>query len=148
MLNIMKYEESNVEVITWNGKVLFNPYQVGKCLGIVESTVRNYLSTFNNNQVVKIRKNDVRLKDNLNIPTSGRSFLTESGVYKLAFKSRKPEAEKFTDWVTDEVVPTIRKTGKYEIPKDRSEYEITNKTYKHIPVMREDFFFSFFCKKV
>lgn len=44
---------------------------------------------------------------------AGENFLTESGVYKLAFKSRKPEAERFSDWVTDEVLPTIRKHGAY-----------------------------------
>ena len=39
--------------------------------------------------------------------------MTESGVYKLIFKSRKEEAERFQDWVTDEVLPTIRKHGAY-----------------------------------
>ena len=42
-------------------------------------------------------------------------FINESNLYKIAFQSRKPEAEKFTDWVTSEVLPTIRKTGKYEV---------------------------------
>lgn len=42
---------------------------------------------------------------------TGENFLTESGVYKLIFKSRKEEAERFQDWVTDEVLPLIRKTG-------------------------------------
>ena len=44
---------------------------------------------------------------------AGENFLTESGVYKLVFRSNKPNAEAFTDWVTDEVLPTIRKTGGY-----------------------------------
>lgn len=42
---------------------------------------------------------------------TGENFLTESGVYRLAFKSHKPQAERFTSWVTDEVLPSIRKTG-------------------------------------
>ncbi len=41
------------------------------------------------------------------------NFINESGLYKLAFTSRKPEAEKFTEWVTSEVLPSIRKTGSY-----------------------------------
>ena len=44
---------------------------------------------------------------------AGEKFLTESGVYKLIFKSDKKEAEKFQDWVTDEVLPSIRQTGGY-----------------------------------
>ena len=54
---------------------------------------------------------------------AGENFLTESGVYKLVFKSRKPNAEKFTDWVTDEVLPTLRKTGSYEMPKKKQSNE-------------------------
>jgi prophage antirepressor-like protein len=40
-------------------------------------------------------------------------YVTESGLYALIFKSRKPEAERFQAWVTDEVLPSIRKTGGY-----------------------------------
>ncbi|CAB4003412.1 Hypothetical predicted protein [Paramuricea clavata] len=40
-------------------------------------------------------------------------FLTESGVYNLIFKSNLPSAIKFQDWVTEEVLPSIRKTGQY-----------------------------------
>ena len=40
--------------------------------------------------------------------------VNEAGLYKLAFTSRKAAAEKFTDWVASEVLPSIRKTGKYE----------------------------------
>lgn len=46
------------------------------------------------------------------------SFINESGVYSLTFGSKLPSAKKFKHWVTSEVLPTLRKTGKYEIPKD------------------------------
>lgn len=41
------------------------------------------------------------------------TFIDESNLYKVIFQSRKTEAEKFTDWVTSEVLPAIRKTGGY-----------------------------------
>jgi prophage antirepressor-like protein len=41
------------------------------------------------------------------------TFINESNLYKVIFQSRKPEAEKFTDWVTSEVLPSIRKHGMY-----------------------------------
>lgn len=41
------------------------------------------------------------------------NFINEANFYKLVFQSRKPEAEKFADWVTSEVLPSIRKTGAY-----------------------------------
>ena len=41
------------------------------------------------------------------------TFINESNLYKLIFQSRKLEAEKFADWVTTEVLPSIRKHGGY-----------------------------------
>lgn len=45
--------------------------------------------------------------------TQKADFINESNLYKLVFQSRKPQAEKFSDWVTSEVLPTIRKHGAY-----------------------------------
>lgn len=41
------------------------------------------------------------------------NFINESNLYKVIFQSRKPQAEAFTDWVTSEVLPSIRKHGAY-----------------------------------
>ena len=41
------------------------------------------------------------------------TFINESNLYKVIFQSRKPEAERFTEWVTSEVLPSIRKHGGY-----------------------------------
>jgi len=41
------------------------------------------------------------------------TFINESNLYKVIFQSRKPEAEKFTEWVSGEVLPSIRTTGGY-----------------------------------
>lgn len=46
------------------------------------------------------------------------TIINESGLYALVFGSKLPSAKKFKHWVTSEVLPTLRKTGKYEIPKD------------------------------
>ena len=40
--------------------------------------------------------------------------IIEPAVYKLAFRSNKPEADAFTNWIASEVVPSIRQTGRYE----------------------------------
>ena len=45
--------------------------------------------------------------------TQQATFINESNLYKLVFQSRKPEAEKFSDWVTHDVIPSIRKHGAY-----------------------------------
>jgi anti-repressor protein len=41
------------------------------------------------------------------------TFVSEEGLYRAIFQSRKPEAEKFTTWVTKTVLPSIRKKGFY-----------------------------------
>ncbi len=41
------------------------------------------------------------------------TFISEANLYKTIFQSRKESAEKFTDWVTSEVLPSIRKHGIY-----------------------------------
>lgn len=107
----MIFEGNEVEVFELEGKVLFNPYHVGNCLGIadVKSSIRN----FNDKQVVKVTNSKVRNLHFRKLHNTGENFLTESGVYKLVFKSHKPNAEKFTDWIADEVLPAIRKTGGY-----------------------------------
>ena len=48
-------------------------------------------------------------------------LINESGLYSLVLSSKLPEAKKFKRWVTSEVLPEIRKTGGYGIPKTRAE---------------------------
>lgn len=109
----MIFEGKQVEVFEFEGKVLFNPYHVGECLDLGESAVRMAIKKMNQNQVVKLKNPDVKDIDIRKLNNAGENFLTESGVYKLIFKSHKEEAERFQDWVTDEVLPTIRKHGAY-----------------------------------
>jgi prophage antirepressor-like protein len=45
--------------------------------------------------------------------TQKMTFINESNLYKCIFQSRRPDAEKFQDWVFDEVLPSIRKHGAY-----------------------------------
>ena len=59
------------------------------------------------------------VSDNISDQSNGGRaplIISESGLYHLAFVSRKPAARKFRHWVTDEVLPAIRKTGHYSLP--------------------------------
>ena len=44
-------------------------------------------------------------------------FVNESGLYSLILGSRKEEAKRFQKWVTGEVLPSIRQTGRYQMPE-------------------------------
>jgi len=70
------------------------------------------------------------------LPTPGgiQEFIliNEAGMYKFVFRSNKPTADKFTNWVASDVLPSIRRTGKYEqtpepkaLPAKRNHNRIT-----------------------
>ncbi len=115
MNDLMLFEGNEVEVFEYKGKILFNPKHVAECLDIkdVKSSIRN----FSNTQKIKITNKDLEVHSMRirKLNNAGETFLTEAGVYKLIFKSRKESAERFQDWVTDEVLPTLRKTGTYSL---------------------------------
>jgi prophage antirepressor-like protein len=52
-------------------------------------------------------------------------FIPEPDVWRLIIKSRLPEAEKIEEWIFEEVLPEIRKTGSYSVEK-KEEIEITD----------------------
>ena len=70
---------------------------------------------------LKAKKVRVRLKQEgvvlVDTPTNsgvqGMLYVNEGNIYRAIFQSHKPEAERFTDWVTEEVLPSVRKTGGY-----------------------------------
>jgi len=49
------------------------------------------------------------------------TLINEAAVYKLAFRSNKPEADRFVNWVTGTVLPSIRRTGSYSVSGERPE---------------------------
>lgn len=109
---LFNFEGKQVEVINFNGQPLFNPRDVGECLDISYPTLKEHIRSFNGNQVIKLTNkmiSDFNLTVNRKLNNAGENFLTESGVYQLVMVSRKPSAQRFRDWITDEVLPRIRK---------------------------------------
>lgn len=108
-----------VEMLVIEGIPYFNPYHVGMCLGLSDSTIRDHVAGMNEKQVKKLKNSDVDNSDIRRLNNAGENFLTEAGLYKLIFKSNREQAEQFQDWVTDEVLPQIRQTGSYLSPMER-----------------------------
>jgi len=69
------------------------------------------------NTTEALRNLDNDEKSTLRISEGGpeRNIINEPGLYSLIIRSNKPEAKKFKRWITHEVLPSIRKKGKYEI---------------------------------
>ena len=78
-----------------------------------------------NPRVVKTRLNQKGVSSVYTLTEGGRqnlTFIDEPNLYRCIFQSRKKEAEAFQDWVVEEVLPAIRKTGGY-IPANEGESE-------------------------
>lgn len=107
-LSIFNFEDASIRVIEKNGE----PWFVAKDIAMVLD--------FRDAEVA-CRTLEEDEKGTLNVCTLGgnqqMTGINESGLYHLILVSRKPEAKKFRKWVTEEVLPTIRKTGSYSVTK-------------------------------
>lgn len=113
MSQVFTFQSNQIRTITENGNVLFAAKDVCAVLDI-RWNGRNTLSAI---------PDDWQGVWRYHTPHGGTQnliFMTEPALYKLAFRSNKPEADAFTNWVASEVLPAIRKTGKYEAPQQLS----------------------------
>lgn len=110
--------ESLVRVTHVDGQPMFVAADVCRVLGIQQAT-----------RAVENLDEDEKGVSSIHTPGGPQDVLvvTESGLYALIFRSRKPAAVRFRKWVTSEVLPAIRSGGSYSIPDtdapDRSETE-------------------------
>lgn len=105
--HIFNFEENEVRIIVRNGEFWFVGLDVCKALGIINH--KDALSRLPPHQ-----RDEVGISDPIG-RLQGTGIISEPAVYKLAFRSNKPEAERFTDRVASEVLPAIRKTGSYSV---------------------------------
>nr|DAU33810.1 MAG TPA: repressor domain protein [Caudoviricetes sp.] len=105
-LQIFNNEEfGEVRTAVVNDEPMFCLIDICKALEIKNAT-----------DVAKRLDEDERTR--LNLGRQGETnFITESGLYAVILRSDKPNAKKFRKWVTSEVLPSIRKTGSYGMPK-------------------------------
>lgn len=74
------------------------------------------------NHVDKEDKNTVAIHDGIGNPN--KVIINESGVYSLVIGSKLESAKRFKRWVTSEVLPSLRKYGKYSMVKKPDSYMI------------------------
>jgi prophage antirepressor-like protein len=81
----------------------------------VAKDVCRVLEISDHHQAIDSLDDDERGRYNVPTPSGNQEMKTvsESGLYSLIFRSRKPEARRFRKWVTAEVLPSLRRTGAY-----------------------------------
>ena len=103
--------------------------------------VCNILGLENPTQTVESLDSDEKKLDYV-IDSSGQQRKTwtinEFGLYSLVLKSRKPEAKEFKRWITHEVLPAIRKAGRYTTEEERAREDELQKIASEIQVLTSE----------
>jgi prophage antirepressor-like protein len=86
----------------------------------VAKDVCSILEIKNPTDALKRLDEDERSRFNLG-RQGNANVVNEFGLYNLVLGSRKPEAKQFKRWITHDVIPSIRKTGSYQQPKNQLE---------------------------
>lgn len=110
-MQIFHYENNEVRTILKDGEPWWVLADVCQVLELTNPTV--VASRLDEDEKQRL---DFNPKSDLGLGHNGATIINESGLYKVILRSDKPEAKKFTRWVTHEVLPAIRKTGQYLIP--------------------------------
>lgn len=98
----------NLKVKQENGQVMFDAESAAIKIGLTKQSKGNtYVRWERVNEYIGLSKSGQRIERG--------SFITEPQLYKLIIKANSPQAERFQDWVTSEVLPSIRQTGGYQL---------------------------------
>ena len=109
------FQDQQVRVITIDGEPWFVAADVATtlCYTNPAKAVRDH-----------VRAGQAKVNESCTLDLHPQTVLiNEAGLYRLIMRSNMPDAERFQDWVTDEVLPTIRKTGAYAV-ETRNKYDV------------------------
>ena len=108
----------NVQVFTNDVFGKIRTCQVDNQIMFVGSDVAKALGYLDPQKAVKMHvDDDDKLTRQIVVSGQGRNtiIISESGLYALVLSSKLPQAKVFKHWVTSEVLPEIRRTGRYEL---------------------------------
>ena len=108
-LTVFNYEEKQVRTVRINGEIWF-----------VLKDICDVLNVVNHRDITARLDDDEKGVDSIYTLGGPQEMIiiSESGLYSVILRSDKPEAKPFRKWVTSEVLPSIHKTGKYEVKKE------------------------------
>ena len=101
--------------IVVNGEPWFKGKRVASLLGYTDTdqALRKHVDDDDRKKMYELRPVETTGSENEYNNTETAVFINESGLYCLILRSHKYDAKDFQQWVTKEVLPTIRKTGSY-----------------------------------
>jgi hypothetical protein len=111
---IFEYNSKKIRTIHIDGVDWF--YAADVCDALDLKQVRTALSRLDDDE----RRTVASSNGSVSASRTNPAIISESGVYNLIFQSRKPEAKQFKKWVTSEILPILRRTGKYSIRNEET----------------------------
>jgi prophage antirepressor-like protein len=111
-----QFEDRQIRVLVIDGDPWWVAFEICSILGI--SNGRDAVSRLDDDEKTSVAITDSLINQGFssNAPGTKITLINEPGMYSLVMTSRKPEAKTFKRWVTHDVIPSIRKTGRYEVP--------------------------------
>ena len=110
-VSIFNFENQNIRTVIIDEQIWFVASDVTKILGY-----QNGRKAIDDHCTKGVTKKYTLLTNGGN---QELTIINESGIYQLVINSKKPNAIKFKDWVTGQVLPSIRKTGSYSINQNQ-----------------------------
>ena len=140
---VFKYEVTELPVIKYEDEIWFKAVVVATILKYTNQrkAIRDHVDPEDKIKLSELmskskRNKSFRLKGN-----EGNSlYLSESGLYSLVLRSKLESAKEFKRWVTSQVLPSIRKTGRYDYCMNHKynntlTFNIENETDLHVKVV-------------
>ena len=134
------YEENEISVIKCRDEIWFRGKDIAKALGY-EKTRNAILKHVNddNKSILEDLRRGPQIGAFFKNEQGGSILINESGLYSLIFGSRLESAKNFKRWVTKDVLPSIRKTGRYDYCIDHKcnntwTFKIENEMDLHVKV--------------
>lgn len=115
ILTQFAFQSNQVRILVLDNEPWFVAKDVAQVLEYVDNRRMLDLVDEEDKQVINPQKIEAaKIAESFSSNTFKVSIINESGLYAVIFGSTKPSAKGFKKWVTSEVLPQIRKTGKYE----------------------------------
>ena len=145
---VFKYEATELPVIKYEDEIWFKAVALATILKYTNQrkAIRDHVDPEDKRKLSELmskskRNESFHLKTDPLKGNEGNSLhLSESGLYSLVLRSKLESAKEFKQWVTSLVLPSIRKTGKYDYCMNHKyhntlTFKIENETDLHVKVV-------------
>ena len=139
---VFHYEENEIFVIKCRDEIWFRGKDIVKALGysIPRKAIHEHVDPGDRSSLEHLSKGGLKRTPPLKNEQKSATFINKSGLYSLMLQSKLESAKALKQWVTKDVLPSIRKTGRYDYCIDHKynntlTFKIENEMDLHVKVV-------------